>query len=103
MSGLHTRDIHGARPILEVFQTILDVILDAILVGVVGSGWILLSVDADLDGFDRFWTSFWVVAVRSGWILISVDAGLDGFDRFWTILDVILGRSGPVGLDTYFS
>ena len=37
-----------------------------------------------LTGFGGFWTSFWVVAVSSGWILISVDAGLDGFDRFRT-------------------
>ena len=36
-----------------------------------------------LIGFDRFWTTFWVVAVRSGWILISVGAGPDGFGRFW--------------------
>ena len=44
-----------------------------------------------------------VVAVRSGWILISVDAGLSDFERFWTLLNVILGRSGPLGLDTYLS
>ena len=30
-----------------------------------------------------------VVAVRSGCILLSVDAGLDGFVRFWTLLDAI--------------
>ena len=47
--------------------------------------------------------AFWVVAVGSGSILVSVDAALDGFDRFWRVLDVILDRSGRVGLDTYLS
>ena len=55
MSGLHTRDIHEARPIFDAFRTILDVIF----VVAVGSGWILISVDAGLSGFDRFWTLFW--------------------------------------------
>ena len=52
---------------------------------VVRSCWILISVDAGLGGFDRFWTlldAILVVAVRSGWILISVGAGPDGFDGF---------------------
>ena len=34
--------------------------------------------------------SFWVVAVGSGSILVSVDAALGGFDRFWRFLDVIM-------------
>ena len=47
--------------------------------------------------------AFWVVAVGLGSILVSVDAALDGFDRFWRFLDVILDRSGRVGLDTCLS
>ena len=42
----------------------------------------LLSVDAGPDGFDRFWTLFWLVSVNSGCILLTVDAALDGFALF---------------------
>ena len=37
-----------------------------------------------MTGFGGFGASFWVVAVGSGSILDSVDAALDGFDQFWT-------------------
>ena len=64
--------------------------MNVILIVAVVSGWILISVDAGLSGFERFWTLldvlFWVVVVGSCWILISVEAGLSDFDRF---LDVI--------------
>ena len=47
--------------------------------------------------------AFGVVAVGLGSILVSVDAALDGFDRFWSFLNVILGRSGEFGQNTSLS
>ena len=48
-----------------------------------------MYVGAGLDGFDRFWSAFWVVADNLGRIFIYVGAGLDGFERFSALLDAI--------------
>ena len=40
---------------------------------------IFIYIGAGLDGFGRFWSAFWVVAVGFGRYAVSLAGGLDGF------------------------
>ena len=62
-----------------------------------------LSLFDSFDRFDRFCGPDGRTDERTDWILISVDARLYDFERFWYVLDAVLSRSGPVGLYTYLS